>query len=432
MGGRRKSKQGQGPLPSLDEPRITSLKSRRSKAAGEGKKRKASGDIVRTSVKTIVNVTEFLLAKKGVQANNQPFVASSTPAKRPRLGKKTEPRTNIVPKSSDEEVFDAEDGLEDGSSLGSSLGNEIDLGDDVPNDDFLESGSSVYDSDQEQKQAIFSEDEDESDAEEKLTAANIEGLSRRLDDEKDAEAARAQLELEEAAIQTNIDGDKSKVLEDDSEEDGGTGVKTNLRLAPDLQLIRARMTETIRVLDDFSKLAEDGRSRAEYTAQFLKDVTAYYGYSPFLAEKLFNLFSPRVRPKFHSPPTPLQRNFNTQLSLPGSLGLLGSQRVPPTRGLENEHPENPQTRARAGFDNARRHARAHRQMEQSRSTDLRNSSTPGCYPRVPGRTLHATSRELIPAGHGARASRTRKNPRLRRRSWRKNDTYGCAHVSIFR
>jgi hypothetical protein len=38
--------------------------------------------------------------------------------------------------------------------------------------------------------------------------------------------------------------------------------------------LRTRITEAIRVLEDFSSLAEDGRSRAEYTNQLLKDVCA--------------------------------------------------------------------------------------------------------------------------------------------------------------
>ena len=155
-------------------------------------------------------------------------------------------------------------------------------------DEFLDSGSSVYDSDPQHESARFSEDEDESDAEEKLTAANIEGLSRRLDEEQEEEAAEAQLELEDAALQTNIDGDRPKVLDDEDDDEGAVS-----RLAPDLQLLRSRITDAVRVLDDFTKLAEEGRSRAEYTAQLLKDICLYYGYSLYLAEKLFNLFPPR-------------------------------------------------------------------------------------------------------------------------------------------
>ncbi|CZT11737.1 related to nucleolar protein [Rhynchosporium agropyri] len=159
-------------------------------------------------------------------------------------------------------------------------------------DDFLDSESEVYDSgDDHQTRAMFSEDEDESDAEEKLTAANIAGLTRKLDDQMAEEAADAQAELEEAALQTNIAGDRPHILDDpDSDEEG---VKKNDLLAPDLQLLRTRINDTVRVLDDFCNLSEEGRSRAEYTAQLIKDICAYYGYSEYLAEKLFNLFPPK-------------------------------------------------------------------------------------------------------------------------------------------
>ncbi|KAK2607794.1 hypothetical protein N8I77_006444 [Diaporthe amygdali] len=158
--------------------------------------------------------------------------------------------------------------------------------------DFLgsDSGDSVYDSDNDRKKEefVFSDDEGDSDAEAQLTAANIEGLSRKLDKQMEEEAADAQAELEEAALQTNISGDPLQVLDEEEEE---SDAKKAI-LAPDLQLLRNRITENIRVLEDFSKLAEEGRSRAEYTAQLIKDICAYYGYSEYMAEKLFHLFSP--------------------------------------------------------------------------------------------------------------------------------------------
>jgi 25S rRNA (cytosine2870-C5)-methyltransferase len=148
-----------------------------------------------------------------------------------------------------------------------------------------DSGSeqSVFDSDQDTgPQRMFSEDEDESDAEAKLTAANIEGLSRKLDQEQMEVDADAQQELEEAAIQTNIAADSE--LLDTAHADAG--------LAPDLHLIRSRMTETIRILGNFSSLAEPGKSRSAYTDQLIRDICLYYGYNEFLANKLFALFSP--------------------------------------------------------------------------------------------------------------------------------------------
>ena len=155
-------------------------------------------------------------------------------------------------------------------------------------DELIGSGSSGFDSDPQHERATFSEDEDDSDPEEKLTAANMPGRSRRLDREQEKDAVDAQIELEEAALQTNIDGDRPGVLSNDDEDESAIS-----RLAPDLQLLRSRMTEIVRVLDDFAKLSESGRSRADYTAQLLKDIRVYYGYLPYLTEKLYNLFSPR-------------------------------------------------------------------------------------------------------------------------------------------
>ncbi|KAG5926748.1 hypothetical protein E4U42_002984 [Claviceps africana] len=199
----------------------------------------------------------------------------------------------------DEEDDDADVGLdEDASDLDIQKLSDWEEGGQaaVLGDDFLgsDSDSSVFDSDAEDvEKPIFSEDEDESDAEEKLTAANIEGLSRKLDRQlAEAEAANA-AELAESAMHTNIAGDKPHILDDGDDDDDELSGKTNALLAPDLQLLRTRITENIRVLDDFANLAEEGRSRSEYTAQLIKDICAYYGYSEYLAEKLYNLFTPR-------------------------------------------------------------------------------------------------------------------------------------------
>lgn len=143
------------------------------------------------------------------------------------------------------------------------------------------SEDSVFDSDpDEQPRRMFSDDEDESDAEAKLTAANIEGLSRKLDQQQAQVDAEAQEELDDA-IQTNIAKDEGVL---DSAAAQG--------LAPDLSIIRTRMTETIRILGNFSQLADKNKSRTDYTEQLLSDICTYYGYTPYLAEKLFSLFPP--------------------------------------------------------------------------------------------------------------------------------------------
>jgi ribosomal RNA methyltransferase Nop2 len=287
----------QGPPERLDEAHFTNLKrkagmsvaesraesqqyessKKRRTSGGEGKKNKASKEDDNKKAKA-----------KGKEKGKGGFTNSMALPK--PAAKKSKSAAVPLPQSgSEDEDSDASDLLNDEFDDLPGSDAEGGLGD---GEDFLDSGSDVYDSDQDHAhKAMFSEDEDESDAEEKLTAANIEGLSRKLDEELAEQEAQAQAELEEAAMQTNIAGDKPHIFDD--EDDEGAGVKTNALLAPDLQLLRTRINDTVRVLDEFSKLAEEGRSRAEYTAQLIKDICAYYGYSQYLAEKLFNLFPPK-------------------------------------------------------------------------------------------------------------------------------------------
>ncbi|KAK4501876.1 hypothetical protein PRZ48_007685 [Zasmidium cellare] len=177
-------------------------------------------------------------------------------------------------------------------------------------DDFANalSGSDedVVDSDDEgvRHKRMWSDDED-SDAEEKLTAANIAGLSRKLDQQRAQEAAEAEEELKDDALQTNI---AAADIPDDED-----GQKASM-LAPDLQMLRTRITETVRVLTSFKDLAEPGKSRAEYTQALLRDICTYYGYSPFLAEKLFSLFPPQEALAFfdaNETPRPMVIRTNT-------------------------------------------------------------------------------------------------------------------------
>ncbi|KAH7154996.1 NOL1/NOP2/sun family-domain-containing protein [Dactylonectria estremocensis] len=287
--GRRMKKQG--PPQPLSEEHFAKLKRKAglpadpTVAAPERKKRKTSKPQEPKS-----NGNKFAIKK----TNGAKPVKAEKAAPAPKANGKTKKSKApvAVEDSSDNEMddeFDMED-LEDAdlSEGGAGLGLK---------DDFLESDNdddSVFDSDEEggKGRAMFSEDEDESDAEEKLTAANIAGLTRKLDAQLAEEAAEAEAELAEAALQTNIDGDKPHILQDEDEDDE-LSAQASALIAPDLQLLRTRITENIRVLDDFAKLSEDGRSRAEYTAQLIKDICAYYGYSEYLAEKLFSLFTPR-------------------------------------------------------------------------------------------------------------------------------------------
>ncbi|KAF5844666.1 hypothetical protein GGP41_007664 [Bipolaris sorokiniana] len=213
----------------------------------------------------------------------------------------------------DEDVSEDDSEMMDDSDINvtglDALGSASEGEESIDEDEF---DSDIVDSDTDIRKgaAMWSEDEDDSDAEEKLTAANIAGLSRKLDEQKAIEEAEAQAELEEN-MQTNIVGERPKILEDEEDEDGRP--ITNL-VNQDIQLLRTRLTDTIRVLDDFKNLAEEGRSRAEYRASLLKDICAYYGYSEFLADKLLSLFPPREAQAFfeaNETPRPIVIRTNT-------------------------------------------------------------------------------------------------------------------------
>ena len=312
--GRRMKKQG--PPPPLDESRITSLKKRKAGHLDDAtrvKKRKASGEIKvpapanpaynRTANSGLKDITKGRFTNGLGKAQNgrrggkglRMADAIMSGALQDNDGSSDDDAADLLGDSEDQissdgDALDLLGGGDEEEDAAPLVGDEEGMSEDDEGlgDEFLGSGSSVYDSDPQQEKAMFSEDEDDSDAEEKLTAANIVGLSRQLDKEQEKDAADAQLELEETALRTNIDGDGLNVLDNEDEDAGPVS-----RLAPDLQLLRSRITDTVRILDDFSKLSEAGRSRAEYTAQFIKDVCLYYGYSAYLAEKLFNLFTPR-------------------------------------------------------------------------------------------------------------------------------------------
>ncbi|CAM9019666.1 hypothetical protein WICANDRAFT_32041 [Wickerhamomyces anomalus NRRL Y-366-8] len=181
-----------------------------------------------------------------------------------------------------EELSSAKKSLFDESEEEEEMDDEFDLdgAEDAGEDD------EFYDSDEEgYERPVFSDDEEDM---ETLNAANMEALSAKLDEE----AALEEQEAEEELLQTNIVQPRAKILpstEEEEEQDQGP---------KDVTILRTRMIEIVKVLEDFKNLAEEGKSRADYTNRLMKDICDYFGYSPFLAEKLFNLFSPSEAMEF--------------------------------------------------------------------------------------------------------------------------------------
>lgn len=108
-----------------------------------------------------------------------------------------------------------------------------------------------------------------------------ERKSRKIEARAAREAAEAEAELREQANQQEEleEGERYKLPEGEEAE-----------LVSDITLVSQRIKDIVGVLNDFKKLRDPNTSRQEYVDRLIKDIAAYYGYSEFLAEKLFHLF----------------------------------------------------------------------------------------------------------------------------------------------
>ena len=290
--------QKQGMPEPLDEVRLNKKRklAQGPAASADSKKRRTSGQgAVAQAKKNVGGKSKSSAATNGTKGS---FAANGKGQK--SKTKQAQAIVEDVDSLDEDDILDGDDdevgGLDDAVGLDALGSSDEEL---LQDDDFVDSD------DPDVQRAMWSEDEDDSDAEEALTAANIAGLSQRLDDKTAQDAAENQAELENDALQTNIAAE----LSDDEE-----GTKPSKQLAPDLQLLRSRITETTRVLTSFSSLADSSRSRTDYITSLLDDICTYYGYSPFLAEKLWHLFPPQEALAFfdaNESPRPLVIRTNT-------------------------------------------------------------------------------------------------------------------------
>ena len=296
--GRRMKKQG--PPPDLGKKR----KASEVEDGIGGKKRKTSE---KSKSVAFTNKSTNGKANSGLRQNTKSNFTDGKISKTANVKSSAKPAKAVIleDESSDDDAADILGGFDsDENVITDGLEDAVLHDDEALGDDFLESGSSVYDSDPQQETARFSDD-DGSDAEEKLTAANIDGLSKKLEAAQEKEANQAERELQDDALQTNISAEVNDLSDTKA---------TSAQLAPDLQHLRTRITDTIRILDNFSTLHDPSRSRSSYTSQLLEDICIYYGYSPYLAEKLFSLFTPSEAFAFfesNETPRPLVIRTNT-------------------------------------------------------------------------------------------------------------------------
>ncbi|KAK2466996.1 hypothetical protein APHAL10511_001254 [Amanita phalloides] len=129
---------------------------------------------------------------------------------------------------------------------------------------------------------------------EPVTISNMEARSHAIDEKARQEAALDAEELRAAYADDEpdmaLDGEdddntesfKFPTAEERSQEKNSGG--------SDIIVVQRRMRECVRRLSNFKKFAGDGRSRSDYVEQLIFDTASYYGYTEFLAEKLFQLF----------------------------------------------------------------------------------------------------------------------------------------------
>ncbi|KAK9251796.1 NOL1/NOP2/sun family-domain-containing protein [Lipomyces tetrasporus] len=290
----RKARTKQGPVPTLDEFRqgVLDPRKRTQQKNNDGESRKRKREDKGESLKTRKENIVFEKAKAGLFEEDE----------------KVEKEEKVV-REDDFYVFGDED-------------EQLDIDEEQIENDHGSEGEEVYDSEDENEQgrAMFSDDEGDEDM---LDAANQQGLAKAFTDDSEGEEV---LEAEGEADEFGVDSDGE--FEQGEEEDveinvdstvtnvlpSGQEVEAPSNVPPDIHISRTRIQEILNVLDDFSKYGEAGRSRSDYVAQLIADIANYYGYTEFLAGKLFELFSPREAIDFfeaNEVPRPVTIRTNT-------------------------------------------------------------------------------------------------------------------------
>ncbi|BGP14476.1 hypothetical protein JCM10213_004598 [Rhodosporidiobolus nylandii] len=107
-------------------------------------------------------------------------------------------------------------------------------------------------------------------------------------------------------------GGEDEEDEDEDEDDDGELQKGQLE---DLRAVEKRMRTAARILTHWKELGEQaGMSRSDLIEQLIADICQYHGYSPYLAEKLFEIFSVEEALEFFTAsdtPRPLTIRVNT-------------------------------------------------------------------------------------------------------------------------
>ncbi|VVT54365.1 uncharacterized protein SAPINGB_P004039 [Magnusiomyces paraingens] len=309
----RRSKTKQPPPPSFDEfvkdkESSTSGSNIRSKKRRAETKKEEKNNTKKPKKREATADSEDEKPAKKLKAQNGKTSETSTDKKKAKKEIKAieATRKSLFDKSDDED----EEELEDDEFDEDALNNASDV------DEEAAIGDEFYDSDEERNRPkpMFSDDEDEGEGAADLEALNEKAISQAFAGSSDEENSE-----DEIFASSDEEGEED-------EEDNERTENPRAQILPksvdgeaqdfpqDLNMIRTRILEIVKVLESFKELAEEGRSRAEYVEQLLSDISSYYGYTRFLAEKLFNLFSPAEAIEFfeaNEVPRPVTIRANT-------------------------------------------------------------------------------------------------------------------------
>ncbi|CEP62148.1 rRNA (cytosine-C5-)-methyltransferase NOP2 LALA0_S04e08922g [Lachancea lanzarotensis] len=295
--GSRQYKNKQAAPPSLDEFQARkSKKSDKTHTKGKRKpevhdkkshhksKRRTDGDDERKAkrVKSEKKVTKTPEAEAEVEEEQEQEVdqvENKEESNKPKFHSK-DVNEDELPEVDLEALSKSKKSLFDDNDDEDAENSEDEIDEDLQDEFDLEQEFEGEDDGEEKERPFFSDEEDE--GMEELNAANMEALSAKLDEEQALEDEEAEAEL----VESGLVQPRAQILPTQEEEEALAGQPT------DLNAVRTRMLEIVKVLEDFKNLAAEGRSRSEYVDRLVKDLCEYFGYTPFLAEKLFNLFSP--------------------------------------------------------------------------------------------------------------------------------------------
>ncbi|GAA5987162.1 hypothetical protein JCM5350_003866 [Sporobolomyces pararoseus] len=211
---------------------------------------------------------------------------------------------------SEEEGFGDEFDLDraDDDSDDQDLDDEFDVNG-VTEEDFEEQATSKPISGKAAKRAARaaaynSDEESEEEDPDSPLAAGLDFVNR-----AEPEPIEGQIDATMEELEAAGSGDED---EDDDDEEGG-----NLRTGQleDLRQVEKRMRTAARILKHWKELGpQAGMSRSEMVEQLIADICQYHGYTPFLAEKLFELFGVDEALEFFTSsdtPRPLTLRVNT-------------------------------------------------------------------------------------------------------------------------